>query len=114
MIHCIYGSCHLPQTSVSKLRAQCADYVRSHSTDFLPFTTDPKTGELFTEGMSEIATLASFKSVVIESYAPYSRGQKYLFLLSDQFAQYCSDIEGTAAWGGQLEVSVFSVCCCSV
>ena len=38
------------QSSVVKLRAQCAGYVRAHEDDFLPFLTDPKTGDLFTNG----------------------------------------------------------------
>ena len=35
---------------MAKLRAQCAGYVRAHEDDFLPFLTDPKTGDLFTNG----------------------------------------------------------------
>ena len=34
-----------------------------------------------------------------------------LLISPDEFAHYCSDIENTAAWGGQLEVSViYSLC----
>lgn len=91
------------QASVAQLRAQCADYVKSHSSDFLPFSTDPKTGELFTEGKIERAAM---KGALL-----YIAGAKFdiCLLFSDQFAQYCSDIEITAAWGGQLEVSLLSI-----
>ena len=38
------------QTSVSELRSQCAEYIRSHSDEFLPYLTDPDTGNQFTQG----------------------------------------------------------------
>lgn len=56
---------------LSELRAQTADYMRGHADDFLPFLTNPNTGDMFT---------------------------------ADEFEKYCSDVESTAAWGGQLEL----------
>ena len=34
--------------------------------------------------------------------------------LQDEFEKYCSDVEHTAAWGGQLEVSASEFCCPSI
>uniref|UniRef100_A0A8B9RBX2 ubiquitinyl hydrolase 1 n=1 Tax=Astyanax mexicanus TaxID=7994 RepID=A0A8B9RBX2_ASTMX len=58
---------------IQELRAQTAQYMRSHSGDFLPFLTNPNTGDMYTE---------------------------------EEFEKYCSDVAETAAWGGQLEVSI--------
>ena len=44
---CIYSNM---QVSVTELRLRCADYMRSHGTDFLPFLTDPQTGNQFNQG----------------------------------------------------------------
>lgn len=33
-----------------ELRAQTAQYMRSHVDDFLPFLTDPNTGDMYTAG----------------------------------------------------------------
>ena len=38
------------QTTVSELRALCSDYIRSHSSDFRPYLTDPNTGDPLTDG----------------------------------------------------------------
>ncbi|XP_051527272.1 deubiquitinase OTUD6B isoform X2 [Myxocyprinus asiaticus] len=52
--HCMYHAvedqmmergCSL---SLKELRAQTAQYMRSHSDDFLPFLTDPNTGDMYT------------------------------------------------------------------
>ena len=39
------------QSSVSELRSQCADYIRSHADEFLPYLVDPDTGDQFTQGI---------------------------------------------------------------
>lgn len=57
--------------SVKELRSRTAEHMRSHTDDFLPFLTNPSTGDLYT---------------------------------TDEFEKYCSDVEHTAAWGGQLEL----------
>ena len=45
MMTCIF------QDTVSELRTQCAKHIRSQSSDFLPFLTDSRTGDPFTEGI---------------------------------------------------------------
>ncbi|XP_070702615.1 deubiquitinase OTUD6B [Pempheris klunzingeri] len=57
--------------SVKELRSRTAEHMRSHSDEFLPFLTNPNTGDMYT---------------------------------TDEFEKYCSDVEHTAAWGGQLEL----------
>ncbi|XP_028249486.1 deubiquitinase OTUD6B [Parambassis ranga] len=57
--------------SVKELRTRTAEHMRSHADDFLPFLTNPSTGDMYT---------------------------------TDEFEKYCSDVEHTAAWGGQLEL----------
>ncbi|KAM9386029.1 deubiquitinase OTUD6B [Pholidichthys leucotaenia] len=57
--------------SVKKLRSCTAEHMKSHPDDFLPFLTNPNTGDMYT---------------------------------TDEFEKYCSDVEHTAAWGGQLEL----------
>ncbi|XP_075995767.1 deubiquitinase OTUD6B [Genypterus blacodes] len=57
--------------SVKELRSRTAEHMRSHVDDFLPFLTNPNTGDMYT---------------------------------TDEFEKYCSDVEQTAAWGGQLEL----------
>lgn len=57
--------------SVKELRSRTAEHMRSHADDFLPFLTNPNTGDMYT---------------------------------TDEFEKYCSDVEHTAAWGGQLEL----------
>lgn len=78
--HCMYRAVEdqLAQRAVSgltlnlkELRSRTAEHMRSHSDDFLPFLTNPNTGDMYT---------------------------------TDEFEKYCSDIEHTAAWGGQLEL----------
>jgi len=48
------------QYSVSQLRVECADYIYSHSVDFLPYLTDTHTGEMLTEGTAARITASSF------------------------------------------------------
>lgn len=36
--------------TVAALRSQAADYMQSHVEDFLPFLTNPNTGEPYTPG----------------------------------------------------------------
>ncbi|KAM9737598.1 deubiquitinase OTUD6B [Menidia menidia] len=60
-----------PTVSMKELRSRTAEHMRAHADDFLPFLSNPTTGELFTP---------------------------------DEFEKYCSDVEHTAAWGGQLEL----------
>lgn len=36
--------------TVTTLRAQTADYMRTHMDDFLPFLTNPNTGDLYSHG----------------------------------------------------------------
>ncbi|XP_042362594.1 deubiquitinase OTUD6B [Plectropomus leopardus] len=57
--------------SVKELRSRTAEHMRSHADDFLPFLTNPNSGDMYT---------------------------------TDEFEKYCSDVEHTAAWGGQLEL----------
>ncbi|XP_029369262.1 deubiquitinase OTUD6B [Echeneis naucrates] len=57
--------------SVKELRSRTADHMRSCADDFLPFLTNPNTGDMYT---------------------------------TDEFEKYCSEVEHTAAWGGQLEL----------
>ncbi|KAM8767800.1 deubiquitinase OTUD6B [Acanthopagrus schlegelii] len=57
--------------SVKELRSRTAEHMRNHADDFLPFLTNPSTGDMYT---------------------------------TDEFEKYCSDVEHTAAWGGQLEL----------
>ncbi|KAI0221134.1 Deubiquitinase OTUD6B [Lamellibrachia satsuma] len=63
------------ETSVSRLRKQVADHMRSHSEDFLPFITQP------------------------DSDDPYT---------PEQFNDYCTKLETTTEWGGQLEIRALS------
>ncbi|XP_070777991.1 deubiquitinase OTUD6B isoform X3 [Enoplosus armatus] len=74
--HCMYRAIEdqLAQRSkvhVVELRSRTAEHMRSHADDFLPFLTNPSTGDMYT---------------------------------TDEFEKYCSDVEHTAAWGGQLEL----------
>ncbi|XP_049891206.1 deubiquitinase OTUD6B [Epinephelus moara] len=78
--HCMYRAiedqlAQLSQSgvimSVKELRSRTAEHMRSHADDFLPFLTNPNTGDMYT---------------------------------TDEFEKYCSDVEHTAAWGGQLEL----------
>nr|XP_046272967.1 deubiquitinase OTUD6B isoform X2 [Scatophagus argus] len=57
--------------SMKELRSRTAEHMRAHADDFLPFLTNPNTGDIYT---------------------------------TDEFEKYCSDVEHTAAWGGQLEL----------
>ncbi|KAF7211187.1 deubiquitinase OTUD6B [Nothobranchius furzeri] len=57
--------------TVKELRSRTAEHMRENVDDFLPFLTNPDTGDVLT---------------------------------ADEFEKYCSDVEHTAAWGGQLEL----------
>ncbi|XP_034776990.2 deubiquitinase OTUD6B [Acipenser ruthenus] len=52
--HCMYRAIEDQLTdrdgslSLSELRAQAAEYMRSHADDFLPFLTNPSTGDMYT------------------------------------------------------------------
>ncbi|XP_059206829.1 deubiquitinase OTUD6B [Centropristis striata] len=61
--------------SVKELRSRTAEHMRAHADDFLPFLTNPNTGDMYT---------------------------------TDEFEKYCSDVEHTAAWGGQLELKALT------
>ncbi|XP_077404810.1 deubiquitinase OTUD6B [Vanacampus margaritifer] len=63
------------QLSVKELRCRTAAHMRSHVDDFLPFLSNPDTGDMYT---------------------------------AEDFEKYCSDVEHTAAWGGQLELQALS------
>ncbi|XP_029920282.1 deubiquitinase OTUD6B [Myripristis murdjan] len=78
--HCMYRAVEdqLVQRAVpgltlvlKELRSRTAEYMRNHADDFVPFLTNPNTGDMYT---------------------------------ADEFEKYCSDVEHTAAWGGQLEL----------
>lgn len=36
--------------SVKELRSQTAEHMRNHAGDFLPFLTNPETGDMYTTG----------------------------------------------------------------
>ncbi|XP_015227770.1 PREDICTED: OTU domain-containing protein 6B [Cyprinodon variegatus] len=61
--------------SMKELRSRTAEHMRNNADDFLPFLTNPNTGDMFT---------------------------------TEEFEKYCSDVEHTAAWGGQLELQALS------
>ncbi|KAG7237817.1 hypothetical protein INR49_031830 [Caranx melampygus] len=61
--------------SMKELRSRTADHMRNHADDFLPFLTNPNTGDMYT---------------------------------TDEFEKYCSEVEHTAAWGGQLELQALT------
>lgn len=87
--------------SVKELRSRTAEHMRNHADDFLPFLTNPDTGDMYTTGNM----FRYLKKVML-----------YLKRLSpcwlpDEFEKYCSDVEHTAAWGGQLEVSGSGLFC---
>lgn len=54
--HCMYRAVEDQLTerdgslSLKELRAQTAQYMRSHADDFLPFLTDPNSGDMYTAG----------------------------------------------------------------
>ncbi|XP_064393536.1 deubiquitinase OTUD6B-like [Halichondria panicea] len=54
--HCLYAavsdqlSCRVGiKASVSRLRAECSQYILTHSDEFLPYLVDPNTGDQFTQ-----------------------------------------------------------------
>lgn len=58
--HCLYAAISHQlsvkmntKVPVTELRLQCADYMRSHGTDFLPFLTDSQTGDQFNQDQFE-------------------------------------------------------------
>ncbi|CAN6467462.1 unnamed protein product [Victoria cruziana] len=64
-----------------ELRVMAAAYMREHATEFLPF--------FLSENKVEAGSEDS---------------------LSEKFERYCSEVESTAAWGGQLELSALMHC----
>lgn len=38
--------------SVKELRSRTAEHMRSHADDFLPFLTNPNTGDMYTTGIT--------------------------------------------------------------
>lgn len=58
-----------------------AAYIRKHAPDFLPFFLSENIGDGDADGS-----------------------------LDDRFEKYCSEIESTAAWGGQLELGALNHC----
>lgn len=54
--HCMYRAVEDQLTErgsslrIQELRAQTAQYMRSHEADFLPFLTNPNTGDMYTAG----------------------------------------------------------------
>lgn len=66
--HCMYRAVEDQQMvrgcalGLKELRARTAQYMRSHADDFLPFLTDPNTGDMYTAGES----LVWFKMFCIE------------------------------------------------
>ncbi|MGH0142120.1 UNVERIFIED_CONTAM: hypothetical protein FKN15_029173 [Acipenser sinensis] len=58
--HCMYRAIEDQLTdrdgslSLLELRAQAAEYMRSHADDFLPFLTNPSTGDMYTPGQTLI------------------------------------------------------------
>lgn len=89
--HCLYRAVENQLTRLSggsspytfqELRKMVADYMRKHTSDFLPFflsenTTDGDPNE------SDVDT---------------------------RFENYCREVESTAAWGGQLELGALTHC----
>uniref|UniRef100_A0A3P9LGU6 ubiquitinyl hydrolase 1 n=1 Tax=Oryzias latipes TaxID=8090 RepID=A0A3P9LGU6_ORYLA len=78
--HCMYRAVEDQLTQRSKpglnvtfkeLRSRTAEHMRNNPENFLPFLSNPTTGDTFT---------------------------------TDEFEKYCSEVEHTAAWGGQLEL----------
>ena len=65
------------QTSIDALevRKVTSEALRAKKNDYLPFLTDPKTGDLLDDA---------------------------------GFEQYCSDLESTKVWGGQIELRAIS------
>lgn len=39
---------------MKELRSHTADHMRSHTDDFLPFLTNPNTGDMYTTGISAL------------------------------------------------------------
>ncbi|KAF3789354.1 OTU domain-containing protein 6B [Nymphaea thermarum] len=64
-----------------ELRAMAAAYMREHATEFLPFFLSENKLETSSEDSP-----------------------------SENFEKYCSEVESTAAWGGQLELSALMHC----
>lgn len=88
--HCLYRAvedqlAHLSGGSspytYQELREMVADYMRTHTSDFLPFFLSENTIGGDSDGS-----------------------------LADRFEKYCKEIESTAAWGGQLELGALTHC----
>ncbi|GMH27773.1 hypothetical protein Nepgr_029616 [Nepenthes gracilis] len=88
--HCLYRAIEDQLALISggsspytfqQLREMAADYMRKHSSDFLPF--------FLSENMVEGESNSSF---------------------AERFENYCMEVEATAAWGGQLELGALTHC----
>lgn len=80
--HCLYAAVSDQlllrlglKTTVAEVRTTCANHIRFHKEDFLPYMADPSTG-------NQMST--------------------------DQFEEYCYEIESSAVWGGLLELRAIS------
>ncbi|XP_068638019.1 OVARIAN TUMOR DOMAIN-containing deubiquitinating enzyme 5-like [Aristolochia californica] len=89
--HCLYRAVEdqLSRQSGSsvydfqKLREMVANYMRHHTSDFLPFFLSEK--EIEADSDSESSLL-------------------------EKFENYCREVESTATWGGQLELGALTHC----
>ena len=98
---CFSISSHSHQLSIQELRKQCATYIRTHPDQFLPFLTDPETGDPFTEGHHcHCCHCCHHHITLVNTTTVNCCGP------TDQFQQYCDDIQNTSTWGGQLEVTI--------
>lgn len=50
--------------SVKELRSRTAEHMRGHADDFLPFLTNPNTGDMYTTGNTLMFVLVVGKSVL--------------------------------------------------
>ncbi|KAL7157356.1 hypothetical protein ABFS83_02G072700 [Erythranthe nasuta] len=88
--HCLYRavenqlSLHSSCTSYTyqELRKMVADYMRKHSSDFVPFFLSEKAGD----------------------------GEEEEGSVMERFESYCKEVECSAAWGGQLEIEALTHC----
>ncbi|KAG9451304.1 hypothetical protein H6P81_011269 [Aristolochia fimbriata] len=89
--HCLYRAVEdqlsrQPGSSLynyQDLREMAANYMRRHTSDFLPFFLSDK--EIEADSDSESS-------------------------LMEKFENYCREVESTAAWGGQLELGALTHC----
>ena len=69
------------QSTVSQLRTECADYIRSRSAEFLPYLIDTHTGEQLTEGNTTLPQKGSLPASILLYYVRYT-GVTGLYLLA--------------------------------